>query len=150
MKLPIGLPKFKTITKQGRVFLFRLSIPSWTGSLKVHLIVNDDVGDPHIHPWTFTSFLAIGAYKELVDGAEVRHLPFAFVKTDRLKRHKVILYRVLGIKLPCLTIGKYSTKIQPWCEAKELCDLCKPHGACLDKEYWERANVEAAAGQPVQ
>src|ERR1700722_2050732 len=53
--------KFKTIVKRGRVFLHRLSIPFRRGSIKLHLILNDDYGDPHIHPWEFWSFLLLGA-----------------------------------------------------------------------------------------
>ncbi|WP_157073593.1 hypothetical protein [Sphingomonas soli] len=137
-------PKFKIITKQGKVFLYRLSIPLWRGSLKIHLIVNDDVGDPHIHPWEFSTFLLLGAYKEWVDSAIVRHWPFALVRYGRAKRHKVILYRLFGVKLPCLTVGRYSEKVQPWCQQTQLCDLCAPHGECLDKIYWRERGLANA------
>jgi len=140
MFLQIYKPKYKVITKRGKVFLHRLSFPIPGGSIKFHLILNDDVDEPHIHPWEFTSFLAIGAYKELVDGSIIRHLPFSIVRNDKYRRHKVFLYRFFGIPLPCVTIGIYSKKIQPWCEHKQLCDGCKPHGHCRDQEYWRNIN----------
>jgi hypothetical protein len=130
-------PKFKTIVKRGKVFLHRLSLPFRDGSIKVHLILNDDVGDPHIHPWEFTSFLLLGAYREEVGNQTTNHWPLSVVRTPRNKRHRVILYRLFGFKVPCLTIGRYGPKIQEWCEQAELCDFCKPHGKCLDKEYWK-------------
>jgi hypothetical protein len=130
-------PKFKAITNNGRAFLYRLSFPFRYHSIKFHLIVNDDVGEPHIHPWQFTTFLLLGAYKEMVSGRQVRHLPLSLVRYGVNKRHKVKLYRVLGFKIPCLTVGVYSKKIQPWCERKELCDLCAPTGRCIYKEYWK-------------
>jgi hypothetical protein len=129
--------KFKTIVKRGKVFLHRLSIPFRDGSIKIHLIRNDDVGAPHIHPWEFSSFLFLGAYREQLDDQIINHLPFSVVRTPKTKRHRVILYRLFGFKLPCITIGRYSPKIQEWCEQTELCDHCKPHGTCLDKEYWK-------------
>ena len=130
-------PKFKAITNNGRTFLYRISLPFRTCSIKFHFIVDDDVGDPHIHPWRFTTFLLLGAYKEIVGSQEIRHAPFSLIRYDIDKRHKVVLYRLFGYKIPCLTIGIYTKKIQPWCEREHLCDLCAPIGHCIDKEYWQ-------------
>lgn len=135
--LGIGRPKFKIITNDRKPFLFRMSVPFRRFSIKFHLIVNDDAGEPHVHPWRFTTFLLAGSYKEIVHGREVRHLPFSVVRYDIDKRHKVVLYRVFGFKIPCLTVGVYSKKVQPWCERTSLCDLCAPIGHCIDKEFWE-------------
>ncbi len=130
--------KYKLITKGGATFLHRFSFKVGDGSYKIHIILNDDVDDPHVHPWEFISFLAVGAYKEIVDGKLIRHLPFSFVRYDRTKRHKVLLYRAFGLRIPCITIGRYSAKVQPWCEHQKLCDGCKPLGYCADKRYWEQ------------
>jgi hypothetical protein len=130
------LPKFKIITQQGRVFLFRFSFPFSGGSIKLHLIVNDDSGPEHRHPWRFSSFLLFGAYREQVDGKIVNHWPLRLVQYELTKEHKVILYRFFGIKLPCLTVGRYTEKVQPWCRAKSLCDRCKPLGVCVDAKFW--------------
>lgn len=133
----MSLPKFKIITQNGRVFLIRLSFAVPNGSIKFHLILNDDEGEPHIHPWEFTSFMLLGAYRELVNGKVHNHRPLSLVRNNRHKEHKVMLYRLFGLKLPCLTVGKYTDKIQPWCRTKALCDRCRSFGYCLDKEYWE-------------
>jgi hypothetical protein len=47
-----------------------------------------------------------------------------------------VLYRFLGHPIPCVTVGRYSPKIAPWCEQRGLCDACKPIGECADKAYW--------------
>lgn len=133
----MGKPKFKTITNKGKTFLYRFSIPFARHSIKFHLIVDDDVGEPHLHPWSFTSFLLLGAYKEIVHDRELRHLPFSLVRYDLRKRHKVVLYRIFGYRIPCVTVGIYSKKAQPWCDRNELCDLCGPLGYCIDKEFWQ-------------
>jgi len=130
-------PKFKIITQDGRVFLFRLSFPLSDGSMKLHLIVNDDSGPEHRHPWRFSSFLLFGAYKEQVDNKVVNHWPLSLVHYEIAKEHKVILYRLFGFKLPCLTVGRYTEKVQPWCRAKSLCDRCKPLGVCVDATFWK-------------
>jgi hypothetical protein len=129
--------KFKVIKQKGKIFLIRFSIPMKSGSLKTHVILNDDQDGAHKHPWDFSSFLLFGAYKEIVDGKLIKHFPFTMVKRLCTENHKVILYRVLGIRIPCVTIGFYSKKIQPWCEKEKLCDHCETLGACMDKTYWE-------------
>lgn len=134
--MTIRLPKYKIIKKKGKIFLHRLSLPTPKGSIKIHLILNDDLEYAHIHPWKFTSLLLVGAYKEEVNGKIVKHWPLSIVRNDLDRRHKVLLYRLFGIPIPCLTIGIYSKKLQRWCEHKQLCDGCKPHGQCLDKAYW--------------
>lgn len=129
--------KFKVIRRGKKIFLFRLSFPTKTGSIKIHLILSDDTDHPHMHPWDFKSFLLLGAYKEIVDNKSHRHWPFAIVKRKSTEHHQVFLYKVFGVRIPCLTIGKYTKKIQPWCEHKSLCTYCQKLGYCADKAYWE-------------
>ncbi len=135
--------KFKIIRRNGKIFLFRLSFPTKKGSIKVHLILSDDTDHPHKHPWSFKSLLLLGSYKEIVNGKLYKHLPFTLVNRKETDYHQVILYRLFGFRLPCLTVGKYTKKIQPWCERKTLCDNCQKLGYCADKAYWENIqNVE--------
>ncbi len=134
--MKIRFPKYKIIKKKGKVFLHRLSLPIPNGSIKFHLILNDDVDEAHIHPWKFTSLLLLGAYKEEVNGRVVKHLPFSIVRNGLDRRHKVLLYRLFGKPIPCFTVGHYSKKLQRWCEHTQLCDGCKPLGQCQDKVYW--------------
>lgn len=136
--------KLKFIRRNGKLFLIRLSIPIKNGSIKVHLLLNDDTEDPHKHPWNFNSLLFLGAYKEIVNGKLYRHLPFTIVRRKNYERHQVILYRLGGMKIPCITIGKYSKKLEPWCEKKTLCNVCEKHGYCLDKAYWEQLQKDNA------
>lgn len=135
--------KFKRITQDEDVFLYRVSLKFRQGtSWKLHIIVGDDKGEPHQHPWNFTSFLLLGAYKELVEEKMIRRWPFQIVKNECTEKHKVLLYRLLGYKIPCVTVGKYSEKIQPWCERSKLCDMCKSFGYCLDKKYWSETQPQ--------
>ncbi|QTE23290.1 hypothetical protein [Polaribacter cellanae] len=129
--------KFKVIKQKERVFLIRISIPIKKGSIKIHLILNDDLDIPHKHPWNFKSFLVFGAYKEWVDGIQYKHKPFSIINRNVNQKHQVILYRFAGKKIPCITIGMYTKKIQPWCEKSNLCDHCLPLGQCIDKKYWQ-------------
>ncbi|MAD90338.1 MAG: hypothetical protein CMK64_11585 [Pseudoalteromonas sp.] len=126
--------KLKVIRESGGIFLIRLSFSFRDGSIKLHLILDDDLGPDHKHPWDFKSFLLFGSYKELLEGKLLCHKPFTFVSRKAQQRHKVILYRFLGVKLPCLTIGKYSKKYTRWCERKKLCDGCCKLGYCKDRE----------------
>ncbi len=128
--------KLKIIRKGGTIFLLRWTLYIKGGSIKVHLILDDDKEQAHMHPWNYSSFLLLGAYKELVDGKEFRHFPFTLVRRKCTEKHQVKLYRIFNLKLPCLSIGRYSKKIQPWCEAKKLCDFCSEIGYCVDKKYW--------------
>lgn len=135
--------KFKAIRKQGRLFLFRASLQlADGGSVKAHLILNDDLDGAHKHPWNFTSFMLLGAYTEEVDGRIEAHRPFSLVRRYFYERHRVILYRVGPCRLPCITVGRYSAKMEPWCERQTICDFCRPMGECADKAYWrERHRV---------
>lgn len=130
------LVKFKKIVKQGKVFLYRINIYIKKGSIKIHLIMNDDIGEPHKHPWDFSSFLLFGAYKEFLDGNDLKHKPFSLLKRDKNQIHKVTLYRIFGVKIPCITVGRYSEKKQSWCKGFPLCDYCKKVGYCIDKKEW--------------
>ncbi|MFL6127251.1 hypothetical protein [Actinophytocola sp.] len=129
--------RFKVIRKKGKVFLYRLS---WRmgdgGSIKVHLIVNDDLDGAHKHPWNFTSLSLLGAYMEEVDGVGVAHWPLTLVRRRASECHRVVLYKIFGHPIPCLTVGRYSPKLQPWCEHRDLCDFCTPSGECADDVYW--------------
>ena len=129
--------KIKRITSQGKTFLFRFSQTTRKGSVKLHVIVGDDLDPPHKHPWNFSTFLLLGAYKEWVNGEKLKHRPFTVVKRSSKDHHKVSLYRVFGVKIPCVTVGFYSQKIEPWCNGSPLCDSCQKAGYCADKKYWQ-------------
>jgi hypothetical protein len=129
--------KLKVIKQSGQIFLIRLSLPIKNGSIKIHVLLNSDIGYAHKHPWNFTSILVFGAYKEILDGKLLKHGLFSKIKRKASERHKVILYKIFGASIPCITIGKYSKKIQPWCEHQNLCEHCTTLGYCMDKKYWE-------------
>jgi hypothetical protein len=58
--------KFKAIKEQGKVFLLRFSKKCNSGSsIKLHIILDDDKGKPHTHPWDFKSRILFGGYREL-------------------------------------------------------------------------------------
>jgi hypothetical protein len=134
--------KLKIIREDGRVFLIRVSIPFGKKSVKVHVILNDDKGKPHKHPWDFKNILLVGAYKEEVDRNFFLHKPLTIIKRKAYQRHLISLYRVFGIRIPCVTLGLYSEKKAPWCEREHLCDACLKFGGCQDKRRWENQNDE--------
>lgn len=55
--------------------------------------------------------------------ATIDHKPLALITRDKDILHRTKLYKILGIKIPALTIGKYSEK-------KQLCSFCKDLGYC--------------------
>lgn len=125
----------KKIYQEGKLYLLRFSFPIKTGTIKVHIIFQDDKEEPHTHPWNFISFLII-PYKELIVRkiefmgdvemqfySKYKHYPFKILERDKNQLHKVSLYRILGIKIPAITIGKYGHKTQ-------LCSFCKELGYC--------------------
>lgn len=119
--------KTKTIKSNGNSFIHRLSIYFKKGSLKVHLILSDDKGEPHDHPWNFKSLLIL-PYKEKIydslgNNREFKYRPFNIVRRDCKTKHLVQLYRIWGIKIPAFTIGWYGKKTQ-------LCSLCRDLGYC--------------------
>ena len=129
--------EFKAIKTNNKPFLYRFSIHLRERSLKLHLIVDDDSEMPHKHPWNFITFLFMGSYKELKNNEIIYRYPFQLIKNFSHTRHRVILYRIFGVKLPCITIGLYGKKIEPWCERTSLCEKCKPLGYCYDQKSWE-------------
>lgn len=118
--------KFKNIKNNGRTFLLRLGMKCGNGSLKVHIILDDDVR-PHSHPWDFTSLILFGGYREAIKvGDNVLFQNFGWLSLNRKRRdvmHQISLRRVMGRKVPVITIGYYGEK-------KELCSLCKELGYC--------------------
>lgn len=127
--------KFKRIKNtQGTVFLSRLTIYFKNGSLKLHLITGDDSPEYHNHPWDFTSFVLFGGYNEWMyahpDHAYVspkaRYM-FTFNTKQHKERHRVELFKLFGYKIPTITIGWYSHKIQ-------LCSFCQKAGYCLQSK----------------
>ena len=114
--------KFKQIKDMGLPFLSRVSLYTQNGSVKIHFMVNDDKSEPHTHPWDFKSFLII-PYMENLDGEKHRHRPFKLLNRKMNQRHRITLYRFMGIKIPALTVGFYSKK-------KQLCSFCKDLGYC--------------------
>jgi len=122
--------KYKEIINtKGKVFLRRLSFYLKEGSIKIHFITDDDTDEPHTHPWNYKSLLIIPYREKLFmrTGVFVKnHKPFKTVKRKMKMKHRVELYRILGIKIPALTIGVYSEK-------KQLCSLCEEAGYCKQK-----------------
>lgn len=113
---------FKTIKDMGLPFLNRISLYTKDGSIKIHLMVGDDKSEPHTHPWDFKSFLIL-PYKENIDGIEYHHRPFTLLNRTMNQKHRITLYRFMGIKIPALTIGSYKKK-------KQLCSFCQSLGYC--------------------
>lgn len=126
--------KFKTIkrTCDSKLFLLRWSFYFRKGSLKLHVIVRDDLDTPHTHPWNYRSFLII-PYKEVLTTYDVedgtpakwnyKHLPLTLVTRDCKASHVTSLYSFLGWKIPAITIGWYSLK-------EQLCSFCQEAGYC--------------------
>lgn len=115
--------RFKTIKDMGLPFLKRMSIYLPNGSIKLHLMLNDDKSEPHTHPWDFYSFHLFGSYKENLDGVNLRHHPFSLLKRTMNQKHRITLYRLFGIKIPVVTVGYYTKK-------KQLCSFCQELGYC--------------------
>lgn len=128
--------KAKTIKSGGNSFIKRLSIYFHNYSIKVHLILDDDKDEPHTHPWDFKSLLLV-PYKEVIFSSvditdnklitTLKHNPLTIVKRLHNERHRVRLYRIFRLKIPALTIGIYSKKIQ-------LCSFCKDLGYCKESK----------------
>lgn len=115
--------QYKEIGDQGLPFLKRLSIYFPKGSIKFHLMLNDDRSEPHTHPWDFYSFHLLGSYKENLDGTMLHHHMFSLIKRTMNQKHRISLYRIFGFKIPCLTVGFYTPK-------KQLCSFCQSLGYC--------------------
>lgn len=124
--------KTKSIFSGGKVFLRRLSIYLKKGSIKIHLITNDDADEHHSHPWDFKSLILFGGYWESVikdtgdNWITTTYSKYPFLSVNRKlhnEKHKTKLLRLWGIKIPALTVGIYSEKI-------ELCSFCKELGYC--------------------
>lgn len=111
------------------IFLIRLSKKLRLSSLKLHLILNDDI-KPHTHPWDFKSLILFGGYNETITGDSPITKTFGFLSLN-IKRmnteHLLKLRRFLGIKIPTITIGIYGEK-------KQLCSLCKDLGYCKSRK----------------
>lgn len=126
--------KTKTINTQGKIpFLRRLSVYLKSGkSIKLHLIIHDDLDEPHDHPWDFKSLLLI-PYKEILYKKDTqypqffKHFPFTIVKRNMSDKHITYLYRIFGMKIPAVTIGLYSKK-------KQLCSFCREKGYCISQQ----------------
>lgn len=116
--------KFKTITTKGKAFIKRLSFYNSDGSsVKLHLILHDDLDEPHTHPWDFSSLILFGGYKE-----ENRIFGFLDVNIKKHhEKHQLKLRRIFNIPIPTLTIGIYSPKLQ-------LCSFCTELGYCKNKQ----------------
>lgn len=116
-----GFLKYKRITREGRGFLYRINFYLKSGSsIKIHFFNMDDIGThPHNHPWNFDSLLIIPYKEEMYIGDGVytftkRHSILTLVSKSYKDFHKVKLYRVVGVKIPALTIGIYSSKRDNW------------------------------------
>lgn len=124
---------FKNIKNNGKTFLYRLSCKYKKGSIKVHLIMDDDIST-HTHPWNFTSIILFGGYKETsylppIDAWCFEKKVYGWLSINKKQmntEHIVKLRRIFGIKIPTLTIGIYGEK-------KQLCSLCKKLGYCKSK-----------------
>lgn len=128
--------KTKKIYSKGKLFLWRLNIYLKNGSIKLHIMFNDDTGTPHNHPWDFKTFLII-PYKEKVFNVtnttisdyniktvqELKHSSFTYLKRCKEHLHLTNLYRIFRTKIPAVTIGWYGNK-------QQLCNLCQDVGYC--------------------
>jgi hypothetical protein len=122
--------KFKTIHSNSNSFIKRLSLYFKNGSIKLHIILSDDQDAPHSHPWNFTSIILFGGYIEevLMSDNSIQKKEFRLLNVNKKKyyqKHKLSLKRIFGIKIPCITVGWYSNKIQ-------LCSFCSDLGYCKE------------------
>lgn len=110
------------------LFLIRVSLYLKAGSIKLHIMFNDDKTEPHTHPWGFSSFILFGGYIETTYpnnelSKDTLYGMFSVNRKTCNEYHRVRLRRFLGIKIPCVTIGRYTEK-------KQLCSLCTKLGYC--------------------
>lgn len=114
----------KRIYQNNKLYLLRLSFPIKSGTIKIHVILQDDIEDLHTHPWDYSSLLII-PYKEEFKYTKLRsHGVLTFLRNrPNTLLHRVQLYKIFGISIPAITIGKYGHK-------KELCSFCKKLGYC--------------------
>lgn len=137
----------------GDTFLIRFTKKLKKGSIKLHIIWNDDIGS-HTHPWDFKSLIIFGGYIERtwkfygvnpfkieeneVDIAEVMtSKTYGFLSVNKKQmnqKHQVILRRFLSVRIPAITIGFYGEK-------KQLCSLCKELGYCKTEREKQLKNV---------
>lgn len=115
--------KYKTIISGGKLFIKRFSFYTKKGSIKLHIIFNDDGDEAHTHPWDFKSFILFGGYKEECEGKVNKYRMFSINKKLHYQKHKTSLFKIFGIKIPAITIGIYGKKLQ-------LCSLCESLGYC--------------------
>jgi hypothetical protein len=121
--------KLKIIRRDNMIFIIRITLYIFNGSLKCHIILRDDPEKPHSHPWNFTSWLFLGAYREILytpkkqmdvlyrdkyDVEHISHWPFTLISRECNQLHKIQLYKVFGRCIPCITIGYYTDKVQEW------------------------------------
>lgn len=131
--------KYKNIKNEGKTFLHRFSWNLPKGSIKLHIIVNNDI-KPHTHPWDFISIIIFGGYKEKISKlegyenidktiwmTEIKHHPLSIIKRKMNTIHLVNLYNIKGYLIPCITLGYYNEK-------KQLCSLCQELGYCKSKK----------------
>jgi len=113
--------KLKTIHTAGRIpFLKRLSLYLKDGSsIKLHLILHDDLDEPHSHPWDFSSLILFGGYKE----GDVKYSIGDINMKKHYQTHQIKLLRFMGFRVPTLTIGIYTEKLT-------LCSFCQDLGYC--------------------
>ncbi len=125
--------KFKNIKNNGKTFLLRFSKNCKVGSIKLHIILDDDV-KPHTHPWDFKSIILFGGYNEttynpIYDFYKIT-TTYGWLSINEKQmnvEHLVRLRRLFGIKIPCITIGRYGEK-------KQLCSLCQELGYCKSQK----------------
>lgn len=122
--------KFKTIRSNGNSFIKRYSLYFKNGSIKLHIILSDDNDSPHSHPWNFTSIILFGGYieKTVINDSCIKEKAFRFLSINKkqyFQKHRLLLKRIFGIKIPCITLGWYSNKIQ-------LCSFCTDIGYCKE------------------
>ena len=112
--------KYKTILNNNKIFLKRFSFYNKNGSsYKLHLILNDDLDEPHTHPWDFTSLILFGGYYE----GNTLYKIGSINKKLHNESYKIRLRRLFGFRITTITISKYSKKLQ-------LCSFCKDLGYC--------------------
>lgn len=128
MKKKRPLITTKLVLSGGEPFIFRISLNFKKGSIKLHLIVNDDQDGLHTHPWDFTSFILFGGYFEETSNSCQNYNMFSINRKKYNEQHCIKLKRFLSFKIPTLTIGRYSKKFA-------LCSHCQPYGYCLNSIY---------------
>jgi hypothetical protein len=76
--------------EDGSLYMERVILDHPAGTLRLHVIHQVDRGDPHDHPWDFTSHLLRGAYVEETPDGHVPHEEGSIYAKRAEDRHLIV------------------------------------------------------------